>query len=400
MDKVIIVRYGEISLKGHNRGYFEDKLVDNLKLRLREYPQIHIYKADSRIYIELNGADPKQVNTKATVVFGVVSTSIATRCSTDFEQICDTASAEVQNVLTLRPIRTFKVQSRRGDKNYPMESLEISREVGYHLLNRFDHLAVDVHHPDLTVYVEVRDYAYVYTEKVPGFGGLPYGTSGKGLLLLSGGIDSPVAGWMMSKRGLQLEALHFHSYPFTSERAKEKVIELARILSLYCRKITLRTVNLLEIQTAIRQQCPEDLFTIISRRFMMFIAARVAAATNCQAIITGENIGQVASQTLQSLQVTNAAVDIPVFRPLIAMDKVEIIGLAEKIGTYETSILPYEDCCTVFLPRRPVTKPRLDKVIQCESVLDKDALIERALANMEWLTIREDRTISSPSTGK
>ena len=388
MDQVIIVRYGEISLKGRNRGFFEDKLVDNLRLRLQEYPNLSFYKRDSRIYIELNGTPAEPVLTKAAVVFGVVSVSLATRCSTRFEEITAVAVAETENALKREKIKTFKAQAKRGDKKYPLDSQEIGREIGACILRQFDgQLTVDVHHPDLTVYVEVRDYAYVYSQKVPGYGGLPYGTSGKGLLLLSGGIDSPVAGWMMAKRGLMLEAIHFHSYPFTSERAKEKVEELARILSLYCRRIKLYHINLLEIQTAIREKCPEELFTILSRRFMMFIAARVAAHNHCEALITGENISQVASQTLQSLHVTNAAVDIPVFRPLIAMDKMDIINIAEKIGTYETSILPYEDCCTVFLPKNPATKPRLDKVLTYESALDKEALIKNALDGLECKTI-------------
>ncbi len=384
MDHVIIVRYGEISLKGRNRGFFEDKLVDNLKLRLQEYPNLTYYKKDSRIYIELNGTPAEPVLTKAAVVFGVVSVSPATRCSTQFDEIAAAAVAETENAMKRGKIKTFKAQAKRGDKKYPLDSQEIGREIGACILRRFDgQLTVDVHNPDLTVYVEVRDYAYVYSQKVPGYGGLPYGTSGKGLLLLSGGIDSPVAGWMMAKRGLILEAIHFHSYPFTSERAKEKVEELARILSLYCRRIKLYHINLLEIQTAIREKCPEELFTILSRRFMMFIAARVAAHNHCEALITGENISQVASQTLQSLHVTNAAVDIPVFRPLIAMDKMDIINMAEKIGTYETSILPYEDCCTVFLPKNPATKPRLEKVLQHEAALDKEALIKSALDGLE-----------------
>jgi len=388
MDQVIIVRYGEISLKGRNRGFFEDKLVDNLRLRLQEYPNLSFYKRDSRIYIELNGTPAEPVLTKAAVVFGVVSLSLATRCSTRFEEITAVAVAETENALKREKIKTFKAQAKRGDKKYPLDSQEIGREIGACILRHFDgQLTVDVHHPDLTVYVEVRDYAYVYSQKVPGYGGLPYGTSGKGLLLLSGGIDSPVAGWMMAKRGLMLEAIHFHSYPFTSERAKEKVEELARILSLYCRRIKLYHINLLEIQTAIREKCPEEFFTILSRRFMMFIAARVAAHNHCEALITGENISQVASQTLQSLHVTNAAVDIPVFRPLIAMDKMDIINIAEKIGTYETSILPYEDCCTVFLPKNPATKPRLDKVLTYESALDKEALIKNALDGLECKTI-------------
>lgn len=390
MESVLIVRYGEISLKGRNRGYFEDTLITNLRLRLRKYRDIRLHKKDSRIYIHVHDNDPTGIMAQIKPVFGVVSISPAFGCATDFEQICALARTVTEQAIRSRKISSFKVQGKRADKTYPLESMAIGREIGAYLLKSFPGLKVDLTQPDLTVYVEVRDQAYVYTEKIPGYGGLPYGTGGKGLLLLSGGIDSPVAGWLMAKRGLVIEALHFHSYPFTSERAKEKVIELSRLLSTYCRRITLHTVNLLEIQTAIREHCPEDFFTIISRRFMMFIAARVAADNHCQALITGENIAQVASQTLQSLQVTNAAVELPVFRPLIAMDKVDIIRLAEEIGTFQTSILPYEDCCTVFLPRHPVTKPKLEKVLNYESALAVDDLVAQALKSLETLEIHPD----------
>lgn len=390
MESVLIVRYGEISLKGRNRGYFEDKLLNNLQLRLRSYRNIRLQKKDSRIYIDIHDNDPWEVMARIKPVFGVVSISPAWTCTTDFEQICALARTVTAQHMSEHKVSSFKVQGKRADKTYPMESMIIGREVGAYLLQAFPALHVELNQPDLTVYVEVRDRAYIYTEKIPGYGGLPYGTGGKGLLLLSGGIDSPVAGWLMAKRGLAIEALHFHSYPFTSERAKEKVIELSQILSSYCRRITLHSVNLLEIQTAIRQGCPEDFFTIISRRFMMFIAEKVATANHCQALISGENIAQVASQTLESLQVTNAAVGLPIFRPLIAMDKVEIIRLAEEIGTFQTSILPYEDCCTVFLPRHPVTKPKLEKVLQLESALAVGDLVDKALETLETIQIHPD----------
>lgn len=389
IDKILIVRYGEIGLKGFNRHVFEDKLLSNLKNLLKPLGNFEVTKGDSRLYLELAENDPEPVAKMASLVFGVVSVSIADRFNANLDQIYETAIGQVRELLSRNKIRSFKVTSRRGDKRFPLDSLAISREVGARILESFPELTVDVHNPDLTVYVEVRDQAYLYTQKIPGPGGMPYKTSGKGLLLLSGGIDSPVAGWLMAKRGVELEALHFHSFPFTSERAKEKVIELARILSGYCRRIHLHTINLLNIQTAIRENCPEELFTIISRRFMMFIAERIAEKVHCDALITGENIAQVASQTIQSLHVTNSAVDLPVFRPLIAMDKTEIVALAEKIGTYETSILPYEDCCTVFLPKRPATKPRLEKVINAESKLDKESLILEALQNSETMVIRD-----------
>lgn len=388
MKKVLIIRYGEISLKGFNRHIFEDRLLTNIKNRLKPVGNFDTVKGDSRLYLELNDKEPQPIAEAVAEVFGVVSASIAEICEANLDQIYQLALSQVREVLYQRKIGSFKVVSRRGDKKFPLTSLEISREVGAYLLENIPELIVDVHNPDLTIYVEIRDIAYVYTQKLSGPGGMPYGTSGKGLLLLSGGIDSPVAGWLMAKRGVELEALHFHSFPFTSERAQEKVNELAQILSRYCRRIHLHTVNLLNIQTAIREKCPEELFTILSRRFMMFIAERIAQKVHCDALITGENIAQVASQTIQSLHVTNAAVNLPVFRPLIAMDKTEIVALAEKIGTYETSILPYEDCCTVFLPKRPATKPRLEKVIAAEAKLDKEVLISEALQNSHTTVIK------------
>ncbi|HYH03898.1 MAG TPA: tRNA uracil 4-sulfurtransferase ThiI [Bacillota bacterium] len=383
MQTILIVRYGEISLKGSNRHYFEDTLVKNLKSRLRSFSGLNFSKGDSRIYIDPGTTDAQTLLPIIAGTFGVVSVSIASRFEADLELIYANAREYVEVALREQPVKTFKVQSRRGNKSFPLESLEISRIVGAVILERFPQLEVDVHTPDLTVYVEVRDYAYVYTAKTPGPGGMPYGTNGKALLLISGGIDSPVAGWLMAKRGVALEALHFHSYPFTSERAQEKVFELTRILSRSCQQITLHSVNLLPVQQEIKAHCPEDYFTIISRRLMMFIAEQVALQHECQALITGENIGQVASQTIQSLHVTNSAVQLPVFRPLLAMDKMEIVAWSVKIGAYDVSIQPYEDCCTVFLPKRPVTKPRLDKVVALETPLNIPHLVEQALANIE-----------------
>ena len=391
MDQVLIVRYGEISLKGLNRSFFEDRLLSNIKKALKPLGNFPIKKSDSRIYVDLpeNGIDAIVETVRK--VFGVVSVSVAKRFPADFATI----TREAREVLAERfsdPARgrtyqTFKVDCKRVDKNFPMASLEVSREVGAAILDSFPELRVDVHQPQITVYVELRDLAYVYAGKTPGFGGMPYGTNGKALLLLSGGIDSPVAGWLTAKRGVEIEAVHFHSFPFTSERAKEKVIELARILSRSCRRLRLTTVNLLEIQRQIKENCPEEIFTILSRRFMMFIAEQVALQTQCEALITGESIGQVASQTIPSLHVTNAAVSLPVLRPLITMDKMEIVDLAVKIGTYETSILPYEDCCTVFLPNRPATKPRLEKVLKHEAKLDRDMLIRAALSAADVIEV-------------
>lgn len=389
MEKVIIVRYGEVSLKGINRPFFEDTLIKNLKRALRKYEGLTIFKKDSRIYIEnLGPADPVQIAVEASKVFGVVSVSVALKFDSDLEQIKAAALEMVSQKLAADYFPSFKVETKRADKSFPLQSQEISKMVGGFILKHSAGLKVDVHRPALTVYVEIRDYAYLYTDKIPGFGGMPYTTNGKALLLLSGGIDSPVAGWLMAKRGVEVEAVHFHSYPFTSERAKEKVISLTRILAEYCRVIKLHIVNLLEIQQAIRANCPEEYFTIISRRYMMFIAEKIAVQNECSGLITGESLGQVASQTIQSLAVTNAAVDLPIFRPLIGMDKSEITGLAQKIGTYETSILPYEDCCTVFLPKRPALKPRLEKILKAETGLDRETLIKNALDKMEVLTVK------------
>ena len=372
-----------------NRSYFEDTLVKNIKRALYGLAFGQIYKADRRIYIDLaEDVDPEVIATRVSRVFGVVSVSLAERLELSFEVISAKA-LEMVNVelqgrgASERPV-SFKVECRRINKEFPLGSLDLMREVGAFILERQPNLRVDVHHPELTVYIEIREQAYLYTRKIPGFGGMPYGTNGKALMLLSGGIDSPVAGWMMAKRGVELAAVHFHSYPFTSERARDKVIELLKVLSGYCgRRINLHLVNLLDIQRAIREGCPEEYFTILSRRFMMYLAEAIARNEECAALITGESIGQVARQTILGMQVTNSAVQLPVFRPLIDMDKVEITDYASRIGTYEISIQPYEDCCTVFLPKRPATKPRLDKVLKLEANLDREGLIATALQNAE-----------------
>ena len=284
-------------------------------------------------------------------------------------------------------VRTFKVETSRSDKSYPLKSPEISRKVGGLILRNFQDVKVDVHNPDVYLYVDIKDNAYVYTERIKTHGGLPAGTGGKGLLLLSGGIDSPVAGFIMAKRGLTINAVHYHSYPFTSERAEEKVKDLAETLARYTGKIKFFSVNLLEIQKEINSKCPEREMTILSRRFMMRIAERIASDNKYHALITGESLGQVASQTVQGIAVTNNAVKLPVFRPLIGMDKVDIVRIAEDIETYDISIRPFEDCCTVFLPKHPVTKPRVEDIVKSEEALDVDSLVENAVKNMKVYTI-------------
>lgn len=390
MEKVIIVRYGEIMLKGNNKKYFEDKLVNQIRYALRDLGKPNVYKRHSRIYVDVDHYQEADLIERIRRVFGVTLISPAKKFPMDYQRVKEVALEELQERMKDSGVKTFKVESKRVDKQFPLPSLEISREIGAYLLSNTSEITVDVHQPDVTIYVEIREEAYVYSERVMGLGGMPVGSNGKAMLLLSGGIDSPVAGWMIAKRGLSVHGVHFHSYPFTSQRAKEKVVELAKELTEYIGPFKLYSVNLLPIQKEINEKCPEEEMTILSRRFMMKIAERIALKEGAQALITGESLGQVASQTVESLTVTNAAVNLPVFRPLIAMDKTEIIEIARKIGTYETSILPYEDCCTVFLPKRPVTKPRLDRILRSEENLDVERLIEEALANLEVETITFD----------
>ncbi|WZL74535.1 tRNA 4-thiouridine(8) synthase ThiI [Clostridiaceae bacterium 35-E11] len=387
MKRVLIVRYGEIALKGLNKSYFENKLVAHIQSNLRDLGTLDVKKSGGLIFIDIDNYDEEEVIDRVIKVFGIVSVSPAYEFESDIDKICEAALKHTMERVEEEHLETFKVESRRGDKKFPMKSPEICRTVGGYILSHAKDLKVDVHEPELMIHVDVREKAYVYSKKIPGYGGLPLGTNGRAMLLLSGGIDSPVAGWMIAKRGVAIEAIHYHSYPFTSERAKEKVIELAKILAQYCGNIRLHSVNLLPIQKEINEKCPESEMTILSRRFMMKIAERVAQDRQCNALVTGESIGQVASQTIQGLTVTNASVNIPVFRPLIALDKVDIMEIAKKIDTYGTSILPYEDCCTVFLPKRPITKPRVDRILLSEKKLEVERLIEEAVANVEIIEV-------------
>jgi tRNA uracil 4-sulfurtransferase len=390
MKKVILVRVGEIILKGLNRPVFEDKLIQNIKRSLYSLGKVNVIKSQARIYVEPVEDDYEfdAAMHKLTKVFGIVSVSPVWKINTDFEEIKEHVLTMAKELVERKGHKTFKVESKRGNKRFPMESHEISRELGAHVLEHIPSLSVDVHTPSLVLYVEVRESTYVYSEMIPANGGMPLGTNGKAVLLLSGGIDSPVAGWMIAKRGVELEAVHFYSYPYTSERAKDKVIELTKILATYCSQINLHIVPFTEIQLEINAKCPEDVTTIVMRRYMMMIAERIAKSVGALALITGESVGQVASQTIQSLAVTNAAVTMPVFRPLIGMDKNEVIEIARRIDTFETSILPYEDCCTVFVAKHPKTKPQLEKVLQLETHLDTEALIEKAIRDTEVMRIR------------
>ncbi|MDD2503724.1 MAG: tRNA 4-thiouridine(8) synthase ThiI [Clostridia bacterium] len=396
MKKIILVRYGEIILKGLNRPVFEDKLMANIKKSLYGFGKIDVKRSQARIFIEPHDDDFdfNEAVKKLVKVFGIVSVSIVQKTKTDFEEIKKVALELVKNRVAGFPNATdgsicFKVEAKRGYKQFPMQSPEICAELGGILLDNIPELRVDVHNPDFILYVEVRESSYVYCDIIPSNGGLPIGTNGKAVLLLSGGIDSPVAGWMMAKRGMELEAVHFYSYPYTSERAKDKVIDLAKIMARYCYRIKLHIVPFTELQLEINDKCPEELLTIIMRRVMMKIAERIAAKNGALALITGESLGQVASQTLHALAVTNEVVKMPVFRPLIGMDKNEVIEIARKIETFETSILPYEDCCTVFVAKHPKTRPVLSEVVKSEELLQIEEMLEKAINDTETIIVTE-----------
>ena len=386
MIPIILVRYGEIHLKGQNRPRFEKMLKDSMSAAVRRFGG-SVKKGDGRFYVR--HIEQSQISAAMDAlckVFGVHSVSPAYEMEKDLSAVCQKAAelAQAEMERLALPSASFKVKGKRSDKRYPLSSMEVAAEVGGYILEHVPGLSVDVKNPQLTVYVEMREQAYVYTSILPGKGGMPLGSSGKAMLLLSGGIDSPVAGYMVASRGVYLEAVHYHSFPYTSERAKEKVLTLAKLLAQYTGPIRLHIVHFTEIQMAIYEKCPEEQLTILLRRYMMKIAERVALENQCQAIVTGESIGQVASQTIASLHVTNSAVDLPVFRPLIGMDKDEIIERARTIGT---SILPYEDCCTVFVPKHPVTRPNLRKIELSEKLLEEEALIADALSKTETILV-------------
>lgn len=384
MYNILIVKYGEIGVKGKNRYIFENKLIKNIKNILKPIGTFDVYKEYGRIYVNLEDYDYEEVVEEVKKVFGIVGVCPAVRAEKDYKKLKELALNMLEEKIE-QGYKSFKVESRRGDKDFELTSQEMSLDIGGYLLSQVkDRIKVDVRNPEVKIKCELRqNHVMVYSDTIPGYGGLPIGTNGRAMSLLSGGIDSPVASWMVAKRGMELECIHFHSYPFTSEKSQEKVKDLATILAKYCSRVRLHKVNMLEIQKAIGLKCREEEMTIISRRFMMQIAQRVAESRNCDALVTGESIGQVASQTIQGLTCTNASVTMPVFRPLIAMDKTEIIEIAQKIGTFETSILPEEDCCTVFSPKKPVTKPKLDKIEKSESALDVERLIQEAINNIE-----------------
>ncbi len=389
MKEIILAKYGEIILKGGNRPRFESILMGNIKNSLKNVAETNVRLAQATVYVDV--ADEEKTDLvidRLSKIFGIVSITRAAVCEKNIEDIKAKAKEYLKN--DLKDGKTFKVEAKRSDKKFPLASPQICIEVGGYLDDEYPGITCDVHNPDVTVKVEVRDFAaYVYANenKIQGQGGMPIGTGSKATLLLSGGIDSPVAGHMISKRGVEIDAVNFFSFPYTSERAKEKVIELASIVAQYTSKINLYIVPFTEIQLQIRDKCPEEHMTLVMRRFMMRIAERLARKHKSHALITGESVGQVASQTLAALDVTNAAVDMPVLQPLIGMDKIEIIDRAHEIGTYETSILPYEDCCTVFTPKHPTTNPKRESIEKSENRLDVETLIEAAIAGVEKIEV-------------
>ena len=389
MNEHFLLKLGEIVLKGQNRWQFENKLKQNINRRMRPFGQFHVSIVQSTVFVEPQSEDCDMDGAwdACRYIFGVVAICRCRACPKDLDAVFDAVREFLDD--DLLAAKSFKVESKRSDKRFPLNSIQISQEIGGRIAEAYPHLKVDVHNPEYTVNVEIRDQmAYVHGPAEPGAGGLPTGVGGRAMVLLSGGIDSPVAAYMMAKRGVEIECVHFFSYPYTSELAKDKVIELARLVTKYCGRMTLNIVGFTEIQEAIRDNCPEEYFTLIMRRFMMEISERIGRDHGCGCIVTGENLGQVASQTMEAMAVTSAVVSLPVFTPLIGMDKEEIVTAARRIGTMETSILPYEDCCTVFTPRHPRTKPTLEQVLRAERKLDRQALIARALENTELLKVR------------
>ena len=388
-NEMLLLKLGEVVLKGLNRRSFEDKLVKTVRHRMKACGSFQVYVRQSTIYVEpqKDDCDMEAAYKAAKQIFGVVTIARAVPCEKDINAIVETAKTYLADAFAAA--RTFKVESKRADKMFHLNSIQISQAVGGELAEAFPHVAVDVHKPDLTVYVEIREKAaYVHAPSVPGAGGLPVGTGGRAVSLLSGGLDSPVSSWMIARRGVELEMVHFVSPPYTSQQAQDKVIQLAQDLTPYCGRMLIHVIPFTKIQEEIRRNCPEEYFTLIMRRFMMRISEAVAKKAGAHALVTGESLGQVASQTMMALGVTEDVTTMPVLRPLIGTDKVEIIRIAREIGTYDTSILPYEDCCTVFTPRHPAIRPDIEAVREAESVLDIDGLVAEALENQTWVRVK------------
>ncbi len=388
MNEMFLLKLGEMVLKGLNRHSFEDKLQANIHRRLNGLGRFRVYTRQSTTYVEPmeDSCDMDAAWEAMKKVFGVVGLSRARACDKDKDAILRACHEYLDD--RLRSARTFKVETRRADKTFPMTSIQLSQYVGGELDELYPNLQVDVHHPELTVYVEIRDYAaFVHANPDPGAGGLPVGINGRAVSLLSGGIDSPVSSYMIAKRGVSLDMVHFFSYPYTSPEAKEKVLELARLLTPWCGHLTVHVVPFTAIQEELRRSCPEEMFTLVMRRFMMRIAQRVAKRCGAKALVTGESLGQVASQTMDAMTVTGQVVSIPVLRPVVGMDKEEIVQISRKIGTYDTSILPYEDCCTVFTPRHPRLRPTVEEAEAAEAGLDIEAMVQAAVDGIERIRL-------------
>ena len=393
MYKAFLIKYAEIGVKGKNRDLFEEALVRQIKYVLKRCEgEFRVRRTRGRIYIDVlsDDYDYEETIDNLKTVCGVSAICPMVQLEDEgFDKLCESAVSYMDEHYSDKNI-TFKVNARRARKNYPVESMEINASVGEKILQAFPEIRVDVHNPDVMLYIEVREHIYIYSIEIPGPGGMPVGTNGKAMLLLSGGIDSPVAGFMVAKRGVKIDAVYFHAPPYTSERAKQKVVDLAKLVARYSGPIYLHVINFTEIQLAIYEKCPHDELTIIMRRYMMKIAEHFAKQDGCLGMITGESIGQVASQTMQSLNVTNAVCTLPVYRPLIGFDKRDIVEISEKINTYETSILPFEDCCTIFVAKHPVTKPILEKIEKSELNLAEgiDELVQKAIDTVEVIKVK------------
>ena len=386
MQWLLAVSFGEIFLKGRNRNTFYKTATNNIKRNIKDIGYEDMYSESSKLYIKANRKDFDRLTEEIKKVFGIVYISEVVNCEKTLEDISKTSKEMIKYYEKEKDL-TFKVESKRTDKSFPLTSPELNAKIGADILKEYNELKVDIHNPDFTVFIDVKSSAYIYIKRTSGLGGLPLGSSGEGLLLLSGGIDSPVAGFMMAKRGMNINAIHFHSYPFTSKRAHQKAMDLAKILSKYTGKMTVYSINLAEIYKAISKNCPRRETTILSRRFMMRIASKISEKYEYQALITGESLGQVASQTIESMSVINESSKYPILRPLIAMDKKDIIEISEKIGSYEKAIEPYDDCCSIFAPDSPVTKPKLKYIEKSEENLDIESLEDEAINNMKIIEI-------------
>lgn len=386
MYNIVAASFGEIFLKGKNRGSFEHKLIEQVRFALKEFKDLTIYKDLGKIFIETtNEEDMDGIIEKTKKIFGIVNISPSIKTEKEPEVIIEKALELFKYLKDKQGIKTFKINTKRGDKKFPIKSMDFSALVGSRVLDAFNDVTVDVHNPEIEITIDIKKSCYISSEKIKTVGGMPIGSCGKALLLLSGGIDSPVAGYMIAKRGVEISALYFHTYPFTSERANEKVKQLKEELEEYCGKIKLFSINILEIHKAIREFCREEETTILARRFMMRIAEKVAKENKIEMLITGESLGQVASQTMKSMIVIENAIEMPILKPVIGMDKTEIIVRAREIGTFETSILPYDDCCSVFAPSHPLINPKLESILRSESKLDVEGLIETVYSTLEIL---------------